>query len=131
VQIGDTFLSRDRRIDDHLHVVISDPGADASRVVIVSVTSYDKFAHEIYKDSSCILRPKDRPRIRHETCISHRDGRVLSEDLLDKAVAAGTIAMEEPASNGVLTRILEGAERTDELPNKCRVILEQQGLIQA
>jgi hypothetical protein len=29
----------------------------------------------------------------------------------------------------VLAKVLEGAERTDELPGKCRRILERQGLI--
>ena len=130
MKIGDAFLSHDRRIDDHLHIVISDPGLNPGQVVLVQLTSYDKFVHEIYKDSSCILRPGDHPWIRHETCVSYRDGRVVSEKILDEAAAAGHLEMVQPVSNSLLERILQGAEQTDELPNKCRAILEEQGLIE-
>lgn len=129
-KIGDAFLSRDRRINDHLHVVISDPRIDPAQVVIVSVTSYDKFSHEIYKDGSCVLDSHDHPWIRHRTCISYRDGRVVPESVLDAAVANGSLVMEEPVSSDVLARILEGAEQTEELPNKCRTVLAGQGLIE-
>jgi hypothetical protein len=129
VDIGDAFLSSDPRIDEHLRIVISDPGVDPEHVVLVGLTSYDRFQHEIYKDNSCLLNPGDHPWITHQTCVSYRDGTLVSEAVLNAAIAGGKLIPQEPISDDVLTRILEGAERTDELPNKCRVILEQQRLI--
>jgi hypothetical protein len=130
MEIGDTFVARDPRVDDHLQIVISDPAQDPTRVVLVSLTSYDQFAHEMYKDASCLLYPADHPWIEHATCVSYRDARVVSDQHLDDAVAKGPLEKLEPVRDDVLRRILEGAERTDELPNKCRQILEEQGLIE-
>lgn len=130
MDIGDAFLSRDQEIDDHLHIVISDPGTDSSRVVIVSLTSYENFQHEIYKDGSCVLDPKDHPWIRHRTCVSYRDGRLVPNEALDAALEAGRLEMQESVGKEVLNRILEGAEKTDELPNKCRAVLAEQGLLE-
>jgi len=39
VQAGDTFLLGDKRVDDHLWVIVSDPTTDASRVLLVSLTT--------------------------------------------------------------------------------------------
>jgi len=130
MEIGDTFIARDPRVDDHLQIVISDPAQDPARVVLVSLTSYDQFAHEMYKDASCLLYPADHPWIEHATCVSYRDGRVVSDEHLDDAVAKGLLEKLEPVRDDVLKRIFEGAERTDELPNKCRQILEEEGFIE-
>ncbi|NQU21001.1 MAG: hypothetical protein HQ567_06925 [Candidatus Nealsonbacteria bacterium] len=130
MDIGDAFLSVDRTIDDHLQIVISDPSRDPASVVIVGLTSYDKFEHEIYKDNSCLLDPDDHPWIIHQTCVAYRDGRVVSEDALNAARNNGSVTMEASVDKEVLGRILQGAEQTDELPNKCRAILSQQGLIE-
>ena len=130
MDIGDTFLLRNQEIDEHLYIVISDPGIDPSQVVIVSLTSYDNFQHEIYKDGSCILHPDDHPWILHQTCVSYRDGRSVSKDQLDALLEAGHLQMREPVGKEVLERIHEGAEKTDELPNKCRTILASQMVIE-
>jgi len=50
VKAGDTFYIRDRSVDTHLWVVISDPEKDAERVVIVSMTTYEN-----YKEDVCLL----------------------------------------------------------------------------
>ncbi len=130
MDIGDAFLSVDPDIDDHLQIVISDPGRDPTSIVIVSLTSYSKFEHEIYKDKSCLLNPGDHPWINHPTCVSYRDGRVVSEEILDAASNNGLVTTEPAISDEILDRILQGAEQTEELPNKCRAILARQGLIE-
>ena len=128
MNIGDTFLPA--KVNDHLHVVISDPAANAEEVVVVSLTSYVTFGEKCRKDGSCLLDRGDHPWIDHTTCVSYRDGRIVAESQLNALLADGQITLREPITNSVLTRILEGAEKTDELPNKCKVVLEQQGLIQ-
>jgi hypothetical protein len=50
VKAGDAFFLTDRVVDTHLWVVISDPAKDAERVVLVSVTTYER-----YKESVCLL----------------------------------------------------------------------------
>ena len=50
--------------------------------------------------------------------------------LLGEMVKRGQVTSCDPVSDGVLARILEGAEKTDELPNECRALLESQGLIE-
>jgi hypothetical protein len=128
VNIGDTFLPG--RVNDHLHIVISDPVLDADELVLVSLTSYDTFQHQCRKDGSCVLDRGDHPWITHTTCVSYRDGRVVAESKLDDLLRRGEIESREPVADQILTRILEGAEKTEELPNKCRSVLERQGLIQ-
>ena len=130
MEIGDAFLLRDHRIDDLLHIVISAPSLDAHKIVTVSLTSYDRVEHETHKDGSCILDSSDHPWITHKSSISYRDGKVADEELLDSLIAKGSLIPQQPVSDDVLTRILEGAERTDELPNKCCVVLVNQRLIQ-
>lgn len=126
MEIGDTFLLDDRSIDPHLWVVISDPAADRERVVIVNLTSHD----DLSKDSSCLLQVGDHPWVSHETCVRYKDARIVAELQLDALVKRKRLEPREPVSDELLTKILEGAERTEFLPLKCREILRLQGLIQ-
>jgi len=131
VEIGDFFLLSDRSIDEHPYVIISMPDLDPDQVVIVSFTSYNEPYHEIVKDGSCILRSDDHPWIHHKTCVSYRDGKIVKKSELERLESAGHITFREPVSNGILQRILQGAEQTDELPGKCRKVLEDQDLIES
>lgn len=127
MEIGDVFKLTDRKVNEHVFVVISHPQSNYHEVVLVNFTSYD----ESRKDSSCVLGPGDHSWIRKTTCISYRDARVASESQLDSLVTTGQLVPLDPASDSLLGKILSGAERTDELPGKCRRVLEQQGLISA
>lgn len=130
MEIGDFFLFRSRNVNEHPFVVISMPDLDAERVVIVSLTSYDKFYHEIEKDGSCVLQEGDHAWIHHQTCVSYRDAKIVTHALLDQLESDGAIVKLTPVSDDLLTRILEGAQQTDELPGKCRKVLEDQDLIE-
>ena len=130
MNIGDAFLLTTKGINDHPQVVISDPGQNSEELVVVSLTSYNTISNESRKDGSCILQPGDHPWIKHTTCVSYRDGRIVSEGRLDAMLAARQIELLEPVTDPILTRIIEGAENTEELPNKCKALLEDQRLIQ-
>lgn len=62
---GDTFLIKDKNLDEHLWVIISDTAIDDKQVVVVNFTT----SHPS-KESFCLVQPGDHPFIRHETCIS-------------------------------------------------------------
>jgi len=131
VEIGGFFLLSDRDINEHPYVIISRPDLDPDRVVIVSLTSYNEPYHEIVKDASCLLQSGDHPWIHHQTCVSYRDGTIVKRSQLEEFESEGHITFQEPVSDEILQRILQGAEQTDELPGKCRKVLEDQDLIES
>ena len=104
--------------------MISLPGDDPVNVVIVSLTTLTET-----KDASCKLGPGDHPWIQHATCVSFRDAKCISEAKLDELVASGQLKQMAAASDTLITKILEGAEQTDELPIKCADVLAKQNLI--
>lgn len=125
MEIGDVFLPADLRINDHPRVVISHPQTDPEAVVLVNFTGFD----DLYKDDSCILEVGDYAWLTKRTCISYRDAKLAKETDLDALVRRELLRVMPPVSDAVLAKILEGAERTEELPGKCRRVLERQGLI--
>ena len=125
MDIGDVIRSAKVDVNDHTFIIISDPGADPDEVVIVNFTSYDAF----YKDPSCQLGKDDHPWLKHDTCISYRDAKVVTDAELEEAKKLNLLIVLDPASDELLGKILAGAELTEELPGKCRRVLERQGLI--
>ena len=125
MDIGDAFLLVDKSIDEHLWVVMSDPGANADEVVIVNLTSHDSPD----KDASCILDVGDHPWIKHRTSVRYMDARITKESNLDQLVRSGALVPKEPASDQMLRKILTGAQATQFLPARHRRILEDQNLM--
>jgi hypothetical protein len=66
VKAGDTFTLKDKAVESHLWVIVSDPAVDAERVLFVSMTSYD-----VTKEKVCLLDAGDHPFIKHRTCIAY------------------------------------------------------------
>jgi hypothetical protein len=127
MDIGSTMLLDDSGIEEHLWIVISDPGVNSERVVIVNLESHDSPE----KDDSCMLNVGDHPWITHKTCVRYRDARIAKNEDLDRLVASGALKARADASNELLTKIFEGAEKTLHLPLKCAAILKEQGFIEA
>ena len=50
MEAGDTFYLPDKAADEHLWIVISDPGKNPDRVLLVSMTSYD-----VDKEDVCLI----------------------------------------------------------------------------
>jgi len=125
MEIGDVYLVTDNRIDNHARVVISNPDSNPNQVVWVNFTG----AEGEFRDHSCILEIGDHPWITKQTCISYKDARLVKQSDVDRWVQAGTIKKLVPVSDSVITKILEGAEATEELPGKCQRVLFDQDLI--
>ena len=126
LNIGDMFqLSIDvSHIDNHAWVVISHPDEDPENVVMVNLTTF-----EDWKDDACILISDDHSWIKHRTCISYEDATMATEGQLDKWAEGDKLKMLEAASDEMITKILEGAEKTDDMKVKFLSILSRQGLI--
>ncbi len=123
VEIGDAFLLRRKGIDDHLWVVISLPQVDRDNVIMVNLTS-----HAANKDQSCIAGPADHPWIQHQSCVSYRDAKCVSEEKLDNLRDSGELIPQDHASDEFIRKLLDGANITNAMPGKCLEILRQQDL---
>ena len=55
--LGDTFRLDNRNIDDHLHIIISDPSANPDIIVTANFTSWRSD-----KDQSCIVESANTPK---------------------------------------------------------------------
>jgi hypothetical protein len=99
MKAGDTFYVRDRGVDSHLWVVVSDPVRDPRRVVIVSMTTY-----EGYKEDVCLLDVGDHPNISHKTCIAYSEARMTTLQTLTTLLDGGHLSMQPPVSQEVLRR---------------------------
>jgi hypothetical protein len=43
MKAGDSFFIRDRSVDSHLWVIVSNPEIDPAKVVMVSITTYESY----------------------------------------------------------------------------------------
>lgn len=124
---GDTFWipSENNTFVEHLYVVISDPLQDPDNVVMVSLTS-----RESWKDQSCIVYVEEHSALTHESCIDYRRAKIVKAEALERAVEQGKVWPRDRVSGAVLLKILKGASQTQNLPNDCDKILDEQGLIE-
>ena len=122
---GDTFFVRDRFIDTHLWVVISDPAKDPDRVLMVSMTTY-----EPYKEKACLLEAGDHPRVTHSTCIAYDEARLIALKSLTALRDGGRLSVQDPVSDALLSRIREGVSRSTRIKFKYVELLLDQGLIE-
>jgi hypothetical protein len=113
VEIGDTFVLVNQKIDPHLWIVISLPQNNAEEIVIVNLTT-----HGVWKDQSCILDAGQHPWIRHKSCVSYRDAKCVPELQLDSLLASGVLVRDAPVTDDILRLLLMGAVLTNDLPNK-------------
>ncbi len=119
---GMTFQFDDRPGNDRLFVVISSPSQP--EIVIVSVTTKKRFT-----DTSCELSTGEHPFIVHASCIAYEFAEPILTETLRAKIESGDVRVREPVTRTILFRILDGAERTRHLPNRCAEILRMQSLI--
>jgi hypothetical protein len=122
---GDTFYVRDRAVDTHLWVVISEPEQDPERVVMVSLTTY-----EDYKEAVCLLDVGDHPRINHRTCVAYNEARMTTLKNLIALRDGGQLSIQVPVSPEVLARIRDGVSKSTRIDYKYIEILLDQGVIE-
>jgi len=125
VTAGDAFYIRDRAVDTHLWVIISDPGRDAERVVLVSLTTY-----EPHKESVCLLEAGDHPRVSHTTCIAFNEARLTTLKALESLRDRGFLSIQDPVSGALLGRIRDGVSKSIRIRFKIIETLLEQGVIQ-
>jgi hypothetical protein len=124
MKAGDTFRPADPTVDIHLWVIISDPVQDASRVLIVSLTTFKP-----KKESVCLLDIGDHPFIRHQTCVAYNLANAPSLAQLERARDSGDLIPDVPVSDEVLRRIREGAALSTKLSIEHGELLDSQELI--
>lgn len=124
MKAGDTFYIRDRSVDTHLWLILSDPEMDPERVLMVSMTT-----HEPYKEDACLLNKGDHPRISHETCVAYNEARLISLEKLKALSDGGYLSLQAPLAPEVLKRIREGVSRSTMIKYKHVELLLDQGVI--
>jgi hypothetical protein len=124
---GDCFYTdKDiRGTPSHPWVVISDPEINPDDVLIVNLTDADK-----HHDQSCILDVSDYPEVlTKRSCVAYQWANVTSVAALEDVVSKNLVSHRPPVCAATLTKILAGAEETDELKNAHRELLRRQSLI--
>lgn len=104
---GDTFYVRDRSVDTHLWVIISDPERDSECVVIVSVTIY-----EPHQEDVCLLNAGEHPRVTHQSCVAYNEARTITLDQLTSLRDEGKLSVQSPVSASILSKIRAGVSRS-------------------
>lgn len=122
-RIGDTFRLHNNDIDNHLHIIISDPSLNTN-LVTANFTSW-----RIDKDQSCIIEVGEHSFIRNRSCVDYRRENLISLVDYERFLKSGDLVSHEPVSTELLKRILCGAEISPFITFGNRQILVDQGLI--
>jgi hypothetical protein len=125
VKAGDAFYIRDRSVDTHLWVVISDPQKDPGRVIMVSVTTF-----EDYKEDVCPINAGDHPRVTHRSCVAYHEARMTTLERLIGLRDGNHLSIQAPLSDELLARIREGVNRSRTIKYKYVEILLEQEVIE-
>ena len=122
---GDAFYLRDRSVDTHLWVIISDPETDPERVIMVSVTTF-----EDYKEDVCVLSPADHPRLTHKSCVAYNEARMTTLEKLISLRDGNHLSVQTPVLPEVLDRIRDGVNKSRRIKYRYVEILLDQGVIE-
>lgn len=127
IQAGDSFFAPWPPPDDnkHLFFVISDPGRNRERVLVVPLMTYDT-----YKEATCVLEKGEHRFIRHTSYIDYACAVVEAAGFIEQKISAKEFRTHDRASPGLLKKIREGAEKSDFLALGYRDILEEQDLVE-
>src|ERR1017187_5907056 len=124
MEAGDTFYLPDKSADGHLWIVVSDPGRNPNRVLLVSMTSYD-----VSKEVACLIDAGEHPKVIHKTCISYKPTRQTSLENLDSLRDSGSLKMQEPVSPELLQRIRRGVSYSRRIDLEHIELMEEQELL--
>ena len=124
MEAGDTFYLPDKAADEHLWIVISDPGKNPDRVLLVSMTSYD-----VDKEDVCLIDAGEHPRVKHKTCICYKPARATSLENLRRLRDTGYLAIQEQVSRELLQRIRRGVSLSRRIDLEHIELMEEQELL--
>ena len=125
MKAGDTFFVRDRSVDTHLWVIVSDPEIDGDRVLMVSLTTY-----ESYKEDVCLIDADEHPRVSHKTCVAYNEARMTTLAKLTALRDSGQLGVQPPVSNALLARIRAGVRLSTKIRYEYIEFLLDQGVIE-
>ena len=110
VTTGYAFLSPTPEYPDtfHLYIIISIVGTKA---IMVNVTT-----NKTGKDASCVLQVGDHDFITHESVINYGDVKIPEIDKLKLAIDKEIMIPQEPISDDLLNRIINGAKVSNAFP---------------
>lgn len=112
---------------DHLIIICTDPifyseyGCEA--VLSVNVTSWKNGAL-LLNDSTCVLEVGDHPFIRHKSFILYKEAVPLRVPSLISKIQLGELIPMEPMKEDVLSRILDGFNKSPEVSRKAKRFLK-------
>jgi hypothetical protein len=112
MRLGSTFLI------EHLWIVVSLPTAE-SHVVLVSFTT-----RRWNSDTSCVVQAGEHPWVKHETVVEYEKARVFDPPTQQKVLANKMLRPQADVSLTLLTRIQEGALRSDLTAQKIQKIIQ-------
>jgi hypothetical protein len=119
---GDTFIPA--KPYDHLYMVISDPALDSEQVVMVNFTT-----HAPEEEQVCIAMPGEHPYLTVKSAVRYKDARIATVAQIEKLTQSGKLRPQHPLSLELLQRMRDGACQSEFLPEGCRKVLDDQGLI--
>lgn len=122
VRPGDTFYFTDCNDGGHLHIIIA--GCAQADTVVVNITSKQR-----YSDTSCVIHESEHECLTHDTVIAWQYSMVMPVAHLNHMAYVGEIELKSRVSGDLLGKILDGAQRTRNLPLDCKALLESQSLI--
>lgn len=120
---GDTFLALDYQ-PPHLWMILSDPGQDPQRVILVNFTSWKP-----YHEQHCIVEPGEHPFVIHRTCINYRRSREVTLAALEVLVKWRKALPQQAVDAVLLGRIQAAATLSSLMPASHKQILRDQGVI--
>jgi hypothetical protein len=124
MKAGTAFVLKDKAVDDHLWIVLSDPELDAEQVLIVSITSLTPV-----KEQTCLVVPEDHSWVRRASCVAYNFARVVSLETLYRFKDAGMLELQDAISPQLLSRIRERSVESTGLKVDHFDILVAQGLV--
>ena len=122
---GTAFLLKDKAVDGHLWVILSDPKIDPTRVLFVSLTTYAD-----YKEDVCLIQVGEHPWVRHLTCVAYDFAKITTVENLLALKDKGFLELQPPMSTDLLKRIRQSAMASTRLAIDYYTILEDHGLLE-
>lgn len=113
IAAGHTFLSSNPAYDTkHLYIIIVIV-TNCNEAIIVNVTTKKE-----NKDDTCILRADDHDFIKHDSVINYGDTIKTTINKIEQAIDLKIFIPQNPVSDDLLKKILEGALNSPDLPPK-------------
>lgn len=122
LDIGSTFVYK------HLYIIISYPFDIPEKIIAVNLTTWRDTVTEL-NDTSCIANISDHSFITEKSYIYYR--KAIRPYIRDwqKAVSQELIILHEKCSENFLSKILEGAGKSQFIPLWAIQVLQHQKLI--